>query len=124
MKNETRYIFSKGDLFQKDFSIQFKGDEGNIYIPIKDVKELFCFNDVTITTKLLTALSKANIVLHIFDYYGHYSGTYFPKRYLLSGRLVVEQALKYERERMVVARNIEKIYIQYFIITTDMIRRS
>ena len=108
MKNETRYIFSKGDLFQKDFSIQFKGDEGNIYIPIKDVKELFCFNDVTITTKLLTALSKANIVLHIFDYYGHYSGTYFPKRYLLSGRLVVEQALKYERERMVVARNIVK----------------
>ena len=108
MKNETRYIFSKGDLFQKDFSIQFKGDEGNTYIPIKDVKELFCFNDVTITTKLLTALSKANIVLHIFDYYGHYSGTYFPKRYLLSGRLVVEQALKYERERMVVARNIVK----------------
>ena len=108
MKNETRYIFSKGDLFQKDFSIQFKGDEGNTYIPIKDVKELFCFNDITITTKLLTALSKANIVLHIFDYYGHYSGTYFPKRYLLSGRLVVEQALKYERERMVVARNIVK----------------
>lgn len=108
MKNETRYIFSKGDLFQKDFSIQFKGDEGNTYIPIKDVKELFCFNDITITTKLLTALSKANIVLHIFDYYGHYSGTYFTKRYLLSGRLVVEQALKYERERMVVARNIVK----------------
>lgn len=108
MKNETRYIFSTGDLFQKDFSIQFKGDKGNTYIPIKDVKELFCFNDVTITTKLLTALSKANIVLHIYDYYGHYAGTYFPKRYLLSGRLVVEQAIKFETERNVIAKNIVK----------------
>lgn len=106
MKNESRYIFSTGDLFQKDFSIVLKNEKGNSYIPIKDVKELFCFNDMTITTKLFTALSKANIVLHIFDYYGHYSGTFFPKRYLLSGKLTVNQALKYDKEKEVIAKAI------------------
>ena len=69
MKNETRYIFSKGDLFQKDFSIQFKGDEGNTYIPIKDVKELFCFNDVEACFKeisvFLTASKTTSLSLFI-----------------------------------------------------------
>lgn len=106
MKDETRYIFSKGDLMQKDFSIQFKNDRGNTYIPIKDVKELYAFNDMTLTTKLLVALSKANITLHIFDYNGNYAGTYFPKRYLLSGKLVVKQAIKYQNERIDVAKKI------------------
>ena len=106
MKDETRYVFSTGDLTQKDFSIQLKNEKGNTYLPIKDVKELYCFNDMTITTKLFSALSKANITLHIFDYNGNYAGTYFPKRYLLSGKLVVKQALKYDSDRISPARNI------------------
>lgn len=108
MKNETRYIFSTGELFQKDFSIVLKNENGNSYLPIKDVKELFCFNDMTITTKLFSILSKSNIVLHFFDYYGHYSGSFYPKRYLLSGKLTVKQALKFENENEVIAKAIVK----------------
>ncbi|SDM55178.1 CRISPR associated protein Cas1 [Dendrosporobacter quercicolus] len=61
MKEETRYIFSKGDLSRKDFSICFRGERGNIYLPIKDTKELYCFNDITLSTKLLEILAKAGI---------------------------------------------------------------
>lgn len=95
MKDETRYIFSKGDLSRKDHSIRFKHEKGNLYLPIKDTRELFCFEDVTISTKLIALFSKAGIIVHFFDYYGHYTGTFYPKEYLLSGNLTVKQSLTY-----------------------------
>ena len=106
MKEETRYIFSKGDLFQKDLSICFKNEKGNFYIPIKDTKELYCFNEITLSTKLLGLLAKTGIVVHFFGYYENYLGTFFPKEYLLSGRLTVKQALAYESSRLIIAKAI------------------
>lgn len=124
MKEETRYIFSKGDLSRKDFSICFRGERGNIYLPIKDTKELYCFNDVTLSTKLLEILSKAGIVVHFFGYYENYVGTFYPKDYLLSGRLTVAQALAYDdqEKRMTIAKavvrgiafNIHFVLYHYF----------
>ena len=110
MKEETRYIFSKGDLSRKDFSICFRGERGNIYLPIKDTKELYCFNDITLSTKLLEILAKAGIIVHFFGYYENYVGTFYPKDYLLSGRLTVAQALAYDNQekRMLIARAVVK----------------
>lgn len=106
MKEETRYIFSNGELFQKDLSICFKNEKGNFYIPIKDTKELYCFNEITLSTKLLGLLGKAGIIVHFFGYYENYIGTYYPKDYLLSGRLTIKQAIAYETDRICIAKNI------------------
>lgn len=108
MKEETRYIFSKGDLSRKDFSIQFKNDKGNFYLPIKDTKELYCFNETTFSSKLFEILSKAGIVLHFYNYYGNYVGSFFPKEYLISGNLTVKQAQAYQTKRMDIAKSIVK----------------
>lgn len=64
MKNESKYIFSKGDLTREDFSIKYKNEKGNFYLPIEKIKELYCFNDITISTKLLDILSTAGIIVH------------------------------------------------------------
>lgn len=103
---DTRYIFSTGELFQKDFSIVFRNEAKNFYLPVKDTRELYCFNDVTLSTKLLQLFSKAGIVVHFFGYYENYIGTFYPKEYLLSGRLTVAQALAYDRERLKIAKPI------------------
>lgn len=108
MKEETRYIFSTGDIFQKDLSICFKNEKGNFYIPIKDTKEIYCFNEISLTTKLLSLFAKTGIVVHFFGYYENYVGTFYPKDYLLSGRLVVNQVLAYEKDRLIVAKAIVK----------------
>lgn len=105
---DTRYIFSTGELFQKDFSVVFRNETGNFYLPVKDTRELYCFNDVTLSTKLLQLFSKARIVVHFFGYYENYVGTFYPKEYLLSGRLTVAQALAYDRERLKIAKPIVK----------------
>ncbi len=106
MKEETRYIFSKGDLTRKDFSIRFKNKNGNVYLPIKDTKELYCFNEVTLSTKFLEMLSKSGVTVHFFGYYENYIGTFYPKNYLLSGRLTVSQAIAYNEKRMEIAKAI------------------
>ena len=58
MKSETKYIFSKGDLTRQDFSIKYKNETGNFYLPIEKIKEIYCFNELTLSTKLLDIVSK------------------------------------------------------------------
>lgn len=105
MKSETKYIFSTGDLNRQDFSIKLKNENGNTYLPIEKVKELYCFNDITISTKLLAILSTAGIVVHFFNYYGNYVGTFYPKENLISGRVIVEQANNYLNNREKIAKS-------------------
>lgn len=106
MKSETKYIFSKGNLTREDYSIKLKNDKGNIYLPIEKVKEIYLFNETTITTKLLNSISAAGITIHFFDYYGHYTGTFYPKETLLSGRVVVKQVECYLNNRNIIAKSI------------------
>ena len=108
MKEESKYIFSKGDMKREDFSIKFRNDKGNFYLPIEKVKELYCFNEITLSTKLLDIIAKAGIVVHFFDYYGNYVGTFYPKESLVSGNLTVKQALKYTDGRLAIAKAIVK----------------
>lgn len=104
----TKYIMSMGELTRKDNSLCFRKDGKNVYIPVENTKEIFCFNEVSINTKLLDFLSQNNIIIHFYNYYGGYSGTYYPKDHYLSGKLLVKQVLKYENDRMSVGRAIVK----------------
>ena len=104
----TKYIMSMGELTRKDNSLCFRKDGKNVYIPVENTKEIFCFNEVSINTKLLYFLSQNNIIIHFYNYYGGYSGTYYPRDHYLSGKLLVKQVLKYENDRMSVARAIVK----------------
>ena len=106
MKSETKYIFSKGDLSRQDFSIKYRNDKGNFYLPIEKVRELYCFNDITISTKLLDILATAGIVVHFFNYYENYVGTFYPKKSLISGKLIVKQAMAFENNRLIIAKSI------------------
>lgn len=104
----TRYIMSMGELTRKDNSLCFRKDGKNIYIPVENTKEIFCFNEVSVNTKLLDFLSQNNIIMHFYNYYGGYSGTYYPRDHYLSGKLLVKQVEKYQNDRMSIARAIVK----------------
>jgi len=105
-KNHTRYIFSMGELKRKDNSIMFKNEKGNFYIPIEDTREIYCFNEVSFNTKFLDFISCAGITLHLFNYHGNYSGTFYPKEALISGNLTLKQAYTYMENRKQIAKNI------------------
>lgn len=105
-KNHTRYIFSMGELKRKDNSIAFRNEKGNFYIPIQDTRELYCMNEVSFNTKFLDFISRAGITLHLFNYHGNYSGSFYPKEQLVSGDLTIKQSLCFIEKRLVIAKAI------------------
>lgn len=104
----TRYIASMGELSRKDDSLCFRNEKKHVYIPIENVKEIYCLNEVSINSKLLDFLAKKNIIIHFFNYYGGYSGSFYPKNQYMSGKLLLKQVEKFNTSRMNIAKAIVK----------------
>lgn len=105
----TKYITSMGELSRKDNSLCFRKNGKNLYIPIENTKEIYCLNEVSINTKLLDFLSANNVIVHFFNYYEGYSGTFYPRNKYNSGRLLVKQVETFNNRRMEVAKAIVKV---------------
>ncbi|MPM57768.1 CRISPR-associated endonuclease Cas1 [bioreactor metagenome] len=101
----TRYITSMGELTRKDNSLCFRKDGKNVYIPVENTKEIYCFSEVSINTKLLDFLSQNNITLHFFNYHEGYSGTFYPRAYYNSGKLLIKQVEAFNLRRLEVAKS-------------------
>ena len=102
----TRYIMSCGELTRKDNSLCFRKDGKNVYIPIENTKEIYCLNEVNVNTKLLDFLSSNHVIMHFFNYYGSYSGTYYPRDQYCSGKLLIKQVKAFENQRTDIAKAI------------------
>lgn len=104
------YVFSSGRLRRQDNTIFVETESARRVIPIEDIDALYVFGEVDFNTKLLTFLGQSRICLHIFNYYGHYTGSYYPREYLLSGHLLVRQVRHYDQDllRMAIAREFVK----------------
>lgn len=118
----TKYISSMGELSRKDNSLCFRSGGKNVYIPIENTKEIYCLNEVSINSKLLDFLAKNHIIIHFYNYYGGYSGTFYPRDQYQSGRLLVKQVNAFQTNRLTVAKaivlgigkNIEEVLYHYY----------
>lgn len=99
------YIFSDGDLRRKGNTLYFEGEKGRKYVPVENVRELLIFGEVNINKKLLDFCSQQEILLHFFNYYGYYSGTFYPREHYNSGYMILRQATHYldEEKRLALA---------------------
>jgi CRISPR-associated protein Cas1 len=102
----TRYITSMGELTRKDNSLCFRKDNKNVYIPVENTKEIYCMSEVSVNSKLLDFLAQNNIVMHFFNYYEGYSGTFYPKEHYNSGKMLIKQAEAYKNKRIIIAKAI------------------
>ncbi|MEW6685056.1 MAG: type I-B CRISPR-associated endonuclease Cas1b [Candidatus Edwardsbacteria bacterium] len=103
------YITKNGRLKREENTlyIEFKEGEKKV-IPVEDVEGLYLMGEMDLNTKLLNFLAQQKIPLHIFNYYGYYSGSYYPREHLHSGFLLVEQVECYKdrEKRLTIAREI------------------
>ena len=102
----TRYIISKGILERKDNSLCFKNEMKTTYIPIEGTQEIFALDEISINSKLLDFLGKNGVVLHFFNHYEGYSGTFYPKEKYVSGKLLLKQVEAYHKSKEIIAKNI------------------
>ena len=100
------YITQPGRIRRKDNTIYLEPEDAKrIPIPVEDIDALYFFGELDLNTKLLNFLAQKKIAFHVFNYYGYYSGSYYPREYLNSGSLLVKQVQHYEKpdKRMEIA---------------------
>ena len=117
------YVTNSGTLSRKENSLFFENKEQKRTIPIQDVDNIYIFSEVTINSKLLDFLSKLDISIYFFNYYGFYSGTFAPRKKAISGKLLIEQVNHYndDNKRLIIAKefvlasihNMRKKLMQY-----------
>ena len=107
---ETIYVFSNGELKRQANTLYFEGEKGRKYIPVENVSGLMIFGEVTINKKLMEFISRNEILLHFFNYYGYYVGTYYPREHYNSGYMILKQAEHYidEERRLRLAMKFEQ----------------
>ena len=92
---ERVYIFSSGKLKRKDNTLCFESQEDKRFIPVEDVKEIYLFGEVDLNSRVLNFLSQKGVLLHLFNRYGFYSGSFLPRKKNVSGYLLVKQVQHY-----------------------------
>jgi len=101
------FIFSDGKLKRKQNTVFFETTDGNKrYLPIQDIGEIMVFGEIVVNKRLLEFLAKKEVILHYFNYYGYYIGSYYPREHLNSGYMILRQAEHYldHEKRMLLAR--------------------
>lgn len=89
------YIFSNGELKRKDNTLFFENEDGKRYIPVNNTSEIHIFGEVNINKRFLEFATTSEIILHFYNYYGYYAGTYYPREHLNSGYMILRQAEHY-----------------------------
>lgn len=79
-------------------------------IPVEDIEAIYCFSEMRFNTKFLNFIASKQIVLHLFNYYGYYTGSFYPREPFISGNLLVEQVGNYTNsdKRICIAKQFVK----------------
>ncbi len=93
---QSFYLYKSGRLQRKDNTLEIVyKDNSKKVIPVERVDDIYVMTEFDFNTTLLGFLSQYGIRVHFFNYYGFYTGTYYPKEQLVSGKLLVKQVGHY-----------------------------
>ena len=104
---KSLYIFSNGRLKRQDDTLYFENENGNKkYIPVEDTSDVMVFGEVDLNKRFLEFASSKEILVHFFNHYGYYSGTFYPREHYNSGYMILRQAEYYLNSewRLTIAR--------------------
>lgn len=102
------FIFSSGRLKRHNNTFYFIDEENKKKsLPIYQIDNIYLFNKLDLNTDFLHLLNHHEISLHTFNYYGYYSGTFYPRKQKVSGFTIVNQSLHYlnKEKRLFLARS-------------------
>lgn len=103
------YITRPGSLRRKDNSLELiTKDNTKLHIPINEIDAIFILSDVTLNTDFLEFMNKNKILVHFYNYYGGYTGSFVPPAEYPSGVVLVAQVEHYRSpsSRLYIAKEI------------------
>jgi len=93
---EPYYILSSGTLKRSENTLLLEKEDGTKkVIPIENIDALHIFSSVSMNRELLVFLGKVGKPMHVYNYYGFYSGSFLPRNRNESGELLVRQVEHY-----------------------------
>lgn len=106
---ESYFLFSSGDLRRKDNVVRLTAKDGRFKdIKIEMTRDIYLFGEVNTNTKCLNYLSEKKIPVHLFNYYGYYTGSFYPKEGNVSGNLLIQQVAHHvdDEKRVLIAKKL------------------
>lgn len=89
-------MFSPGRMQRKNNTFYFVDDENKKKsLPIHQIENIYVFGTLDMNTEFLQLLNQHKVVMHIFNYYGFYSGSFCPREIKVSGFAITRQADHY-----------------------------
>lgn len=93
---ESFYLFANGELQRKDNVLRVTTPDGRFKdIKVEMTRDIYVFGEVSLNTKCLNYAGRLSMPIHFFNYYGFYTGSFYPKEENVSGKLLIEQVNHY-----------------------------
>lgn len=112
------YILNNGRLKRKDNTVYFEDCEDNKKaLPIEQIDTLHVYGEVDLNTKMINYISQYGIILNFYNYYGYYTGSFYPRKKNVSGFLLVCQSACYLEinERIYLAKSFIKSAVHHIL---------
>jgi len=113
---KTYYLFNPGHLERKDNTLKFTPsvvDSNGVaqdgqprYLPVENINDMYVFGSLVANSSLYNFLGQCDIPVHFFDYYENYTGSFMPRNFLLSGKMLLAQTDHYrdKKKRLIIAK--------------------
>ncbi len=121
------YIFKSGRLRRNENTVEFENSQGEKKsLPINDIYSIHLFGEIDLNTKLMVFLNQQGIPVHFYNYYGYYSGSFYPREKLLSGFLIVKQVEHYidPQRRLAIAKEFVDTAVHNIIANLEHYRKN
>lgn len=120
------YLFTSGSLERKDNTLLFSTQSGSRVLPVNAVNELMVFGELDINKRALEFLNKHGILVHFFNHYGFYIGSFYPREATNAGIITLKQAEHYLdiEKRLYLAKSFVYGGILNIIRNLDYYRRT
>lgn len=108
---ESYYLYKSGRIQRTDNTLEIAyKDNTKRSLPIERIDNIYVMSEFDFNTSLLNFISRYGICIHFFNYYGFYTGTFYPKEQLVSGKLLIKQveSIVNEDKRLLIAKEFIK----------------
>jgi len=92
---QSLYLTNEGILEREGNTIYFIREGEKKAIPINNTSEILCFARVSLRSGAIAFLFENCVPVHFFNKYGHYTGSLYPKDFLIAGKILVKQVEHY-----------------------------